>query len=39
VDTDALALKMKQEFAAKEKAKSQKRIEPKSSAKSPRKAA
>jgi ParB family chromosome partitioning protein len=39
VDTDAIALKMKQEFAAKEKARSQKRIEPKSAAKSPRKAA
>jgi ParB family chromosome partitioning protein len=39
VDTDAIALKVKQEFAAKEKARSQKRIEPKPAAKSPRKAA
>jgi ParB family chromosome partitioning protein len=29
VDTDAIALKVKQEFAAKEKARSQKRVEPK----------
>jgi ParB family chromosome partitioning protein len=39
VDTDAISLKVKQEFAAKEKVRSQKRIEPKSAAKSPRKAA
>jgi len=32
VDTDAIALKVKQEFAAKEKARSQKRIEPKPTA-------
>ena len=39
VDTDAIALKMKQEFAAKEKARSQKRIEPKSTAKALKKTA
>lgn len=33
VDTDAIALKVKHEFAAKEKAKSQKMIEPKPAAK------
>jgi ParB family chromosome partitioning protein len=33
VDTDAIALKVKQEFAAKEKARSQKRIEPKPASK------
>ena len=39
VDTDAIALKVKQEFAAKEKARSEKKVEPKPAAKSPRKAA
>jgi ParB family chromosome partitioning protein len=39
VDTDAIALKVKQEFAAKEKARSQKRIEPKSAAKALKKTA
>jgi ParB family chromosome partitioning protein len=39
VDTDAIALKVKQEFAAKEKAREQKKVEPKQTAKSPRKAA
>jgi ParB family chromosome partitioning protein len=39
VDTDAIALKVKHEFAAKEKARSEKKIEPKPTAKSPRKAA
>ena len=39
VDTDAIALKVKHEFAAKEKARSEKKVEPKPVAKSPRKAA
>ena len=39
VDTDVIALKVKQEFAAKEKARSEKKVEPKPAAKSPRKAA
>jgi ParB family chromosome partitioning protein len=39
VDTDAIALKVKQEFAAKEKARSQKRIEPKPAAKALKKTA
>jgi ParB family chromosome partitioning protein len=39
VDTDAIALKVKHEFTAKEKARSEKKIEPKTAAKSPRKAA
>jgi ParB family chromosome partitioning protein len=39
VDTDAIALKVKQEFAAKEKARSEKKVEPKAAARSPRKAA
>jgi ParB family chromosome partitioning protein len=39
VDTDAIALKVKQEFSAKEKAREQKKVEPKPAAKSPRKAA
>jgi ParB family chromosome partitioning protein len=39
VDTDAIALKVKQEFAVKEKARSQKRIEPKSAAKALKKTA
>jgi ParB family chromosome partitioning protein len=39
VDTDAIALKVKQEFVAKEKARSEKKLEPKSAAKSPLKAA
>jgi ParB family chromosome partitioning protein len=39
VDTDAIALKVKHEFAAKEKAGSEKKVEPKPAAKSPRKAA
>jgi ParB family chromosome partitioning protein len=39
VDTDAIALKVKHEFAAKEKARTEKKVEPKPAAKSPRKAA
>jgi ParB family chromosome partitioning protein len=39
VDTDAIALKVKHEFVAKEKARSEKKVEPKPAAKSPRKAA
>ena len=39
VDTDAIALKVKHEFAAKEKAREQKKVEPKPAANSPRKAA
>ena len=39
VDTDAIALKVKQEFAAKEKARLEKKVKPKPVAKSPRKAA
>ena len=39
VDTDAIALKVKQEFAAKEKAGSQKRVEPKPAAKALKKTA
>jgi ParB family chromosome partitioning protein len=39
VDTDAIALKVKHEFAAKEKARSQKRIEPKPAAKALKKTA
>jgi ParB family chromosome partitioning protein len=39
VDTDAIALKVKQEFAAKEKVRSQKRIEPKPAAKALKKTA
>jgi ParB family chromosome partitioning protein len=39
VDTDAIALKVKQEFAAKEKVRSQKRIEPKPVAKALKKTA
>jgi ParB family chromosome partitioning protein len=39
VDTDAIALQVKHEFAAKEKARSEKKVEPKPAAKSPRKAA
>jgi ParB family chromosome partitioning protein len=39
VDTDAVALKVKQEFAAKEKARSEKKVETKPVVKSPRKAA
>ena len=39
VDTDAIALKVKHEFAAKEKARSEKKVEPKPATKSPRKAA
>jgi ParB family chromosome partitioning protein len=39
VDPDAIALKVKQEFAAKEKARSQKRIEPKPAAKALKKTA
>jgi ParB family chromosome partitioning protein len=38
VDTDAIALKVKQEFSAKEKAREQKKVEPKPAVKSPRKA-
>jgi ParB family chromosome partitioning protein len=39
VDTDAIALKVKQEFAAKEKAKSEKRAEPKPATKALKKMA
>jgi ParB family chromosome partitioning protein len=39
VDSDSVALKVKQEFAAKEKARSQKRIEPKPAAKALKKTA
>jgi ParB family chromosome partitioning protein len=39
VDTDAIALKVKHEFVAKEKARSQKRIEPKPAAKALKKTA
>jgi ParB family chromosome partitioning protein len=39
VDTDAIALKVKHEFAAKEKARTEKKVEPKPAVKSPRKAA
>jgi ParB family chromosome partitioning protein len=39
VDTDAIALKVKHEFSAKEKARTEKKVEPKPAAKSPRKAA
>jgi ParB family chromosome partitioning protein len=39
VDTDAIALKVKQEFAAKEKVRSQKRVEPKPAAKALKKTA
>jgi ParB family chromosome partitioning protein len=39
VDTDAIAFKVKQEFTAKEKARSQKRIEPKPTAKALKKTA
>jgi ParB family chromosome partitioning protein len=39
VDTDAIALKVKQEFAAKEKARSVKKVEPKPAAKALKKTA
>ena len=39
VDTDAIALKVKHEFAAKEKARSEKKVEPKPAAKSLKKTA